>query len=271
MATYVIGDVQGCYEQLLALLDKIHYNQKLDTLWFAGDIVNRGPHSLETLRFIKALPPDTVCVLGNHDLALIAFAYQAVPDHFANPFQTIFEAPDQAELIHWLRHRPILHHDPRLKFTLTHAGIYPTWDLDTAIKLAKEFEALLQGPQFIEFLLQMYGNEPTHWTESLTGWDRARFITNAFTRMRFCDADGGLELATKDAPQAHPTFIPWYAFPNRPTAQDALAFGHWASLEGKCNIDNIYALDTGCVWGKCLTAFCIESKQRISVPCGPQI
>jgi len=265
--TYVIGDVQGCLAPLKALLQAIDYSPAHDTLWFAGDLVNRGPHSLETLRFIHALP-NTLCVLGNHDLALLAARHHC-PAQPSPAFLEILEAPDSTLLLDWLQSCPILHHDTAQGFTLTHAGIFPAWDLPKAIALAQELEGVLRGSQPLDFFQNMYGNEPTCWHDTLDGWDRLRFITNAFTRMRFCTQAGELNLDTKGAPEQHPELIPWFLMPNLRTQQDKLLFGHWAALgtQAAHAIDNIYPLDSGCVWGNCLTAFCLQTQKRITVDC----
>jgi bis(5'-nucleosyl)-tetraphosphatase (symmetrical) len=267
MSTYVIGDVQGCLTPLEQLLTKIQYRPGQDQLWFTGDVVNRGRHSLETLRFIKQLPADTVCVLGNHDLALLAIANGFTPMHPKDTLADILNALDKADLLDWLRYRPLLHHDADLGFTLIHAGIYPLWDLTQAKALAHEIEVLLQGADYQKFLQNMYGNFPEMWDPSLKGWDRTRFITNAFTRMRFCTPQGELNLKAKGTLEQHPHDIPWFAFPNRQTQTEKLVFGHWAALGTLSEIPNIYPLDSGCVWGKCLTAFCLQTKEKTTVDC----
>ncbi|MBS0286509.1 MAG: symmetrical bis(5'-nucleosyl)-tetraphosphatase [Proteobacteria bacterium] len=267
MPTYAIGDVQGCYHPLLQLLEKINYNPAQDALWFTGDLVNRGYHSLETIRFIKALPQKTKIVLGNHDLALLAYANGSIKPHPKDTFDEILQAPDAQDLLSWLKHLPLLHHDATLGFTLTHAGIYPLWDLVTAQNLAKEIEDLLQGPQSKVFFDHLFGNTPTAWDEKLTGWERARFIVNAFTRMRFCTSDGHLDLKANGSPAMHPELIPWFAFKERKLKSQNLIFGHWAALFGSPTTEHVIALDSGCVWGNCLTAFCLENKQSVSVDC----
>lgn len=264
---FAIGDIQGCLEPLQQLLKKIDYNPDQDQLWFTGDLINRGPDSLETLRFIKQLPEDTVCVLGNHDLGLLAIAEGDAPLGPHDTIQDILAAPDKAELLTWLRQRPILHHDPQLGFTLIHAGIYPLWDLPQAISLAHELENILRGKDYVAYLKNMYGNHPLFWDEALTGWERARFITNAFTRMRFCTPEGALNLRAKGTPTQHSQDIPWFSFSKRRTQQNKLIFGHWAALGGQSDAQNIYPIDSGCVWGNCLTAFHLQVEQRISVKC----
>lgn len=269
MATYAIGDVQGCFLQLRQVLELIHYDEAKDTLWFTGDLINRGPDSLATLRFISRLPSNTISVLGNHDLALLAAAAGAIKPHPNDTYAEILSADDKDELLEWLRFRPLLHRDPQLNYTLTHAGIYPLWSLDKATALAKEVEHLLQGPKHHEAMHAMFGDLPAMWRDSLTGWDRFRFIINAFTRMRFCDKSGTLDLGNKTEKPHHEMLYPWFKVPDRKTQHDKLLFGHWAALKGQTNTPGVFALDTGCVWGNALTALCLETEQRFEVKCLP--
>lgn len=266
MATYAIGDVQGCLQPLLRLLDKIHFDAATDQLLFTGDLINRGNESLATLRFIKEdLPANTICVLGNHDLSLLTAACGFISP---SPYtQDILGAPDKSALLDWLRCRPLLYTDSKLQFTLTHAGIYPAWDLNAAKAYAKEAETVLRAPTYQNLLKHLFGTEPRFWQETLTGWDRLRFIINAFTRMRFCTSKGELELSAKGSLEQHRDLIPWFAVPNRQTQQDKLLFGHWAALNNVAPFPNIYPLDSGCVWGNCLTAFCLETEQRFTIAC----
>ncbi len=264
---YAIGDVQGCFEPLQRLLKKINYHPDHHQLWFTGDLVNRGPESLKTLRFVKQLPEDTVCVLGNHDLGLLSIAIHANALHPEDTFTDILNAPDKEELLDWLRHRPILHHDTQLGFTLTHAGILPSWTLLEAQAFAKELEAVLRGPHYEEFLRNMYGNAPTTWEDAMMGWDRFRFITNAFTRMRFCTPTGMLDFSSKGAEHPEASHIPWFKVPNRRMTGEKIVFGHWAALQGKSDEPGIFPIDTGCVWGNCLTALCLHTQERVSVDC----
>ncbi len=266
MPTYAIGDVQGCLPPLLQLLDKINYEPTRDHLWFTGDLVNRGYHSLATLRFIKSLP-HTVIVLGNHDLALLAINHGSVNKHPKDTFDEILTAPDKDELLNWLKQQVFLHHDPMLGYALSHAGIYPLWDFALAQDLAKELQDCLQGSLCDEYLSHLFGNEPSIWDDDLKGWERKRFITNAFTRMRFCKQSGELDLKAKGNPVLHPELIPWYAFPTRKACKDRLIFGHWAALNAQNVSEDIIPLDSGCVWGNCLTAFCLETKQKVTVDC----
>ena len=269
MSTYAIGDIQGCYDPLMRLLQQINFNPTEDTLWLTGDLVNRGSHSLQTLRFIKSLGPKAITVLGNHDLTLLAVAHQAFPfDDKHHTFLDILEAPDKEALLSWLIQQPLMHYDQKLGYVMVHAGIYPKWDLKLALSLAHEVETQLQGTEAAKFLAAMYGNKPSNWSAQLQGYDRLRFIVNCFTRMRFCSADGELELTLKEAADQAPLgYMPWFLIPNESLASLKILFGHWASLAGKCTQPNVFALDTGCVWGNCLTALRLEDGQKFSTSC----
>jgi bis(5'-nucleosyl)-tetraphosphatase (symmetrical) len=263
---YAIGDVQGCFEVLQRLLEYIEFDASKDHLWFAGDLVNRGPQSLETLRFVKNLGARQHLVLGNHDLHLLAVAQGAHPGWKEDTFSDILTAPDREELITWLSQQPLLYHDEALGFTMVHAGLASAWDLPTAKKAAKEVECILQSHAASEFVRHMYGNQPEQWDERLQGWDRWRCITNYFTRLRFCHPDGRLALENKgmlDAP--FPDLLPWFEVKPRANADLKIIFGHWAALGGITTTPNTYALDTGCVWGYKLTAMRLEDEKRFSV------
>jgi len=255
MSVFVVGDVQGCYDELRTLLEQISFDPEQDTLWLAGDIVNRGPQSLSTLRYVKSLGNRAVMVLGNHDLHLLAlsrgFGKQKGKDHTLDP---ILQSKDRDELLAWLRHRPLMHHSGKLGFSMIHAGLPPEWDIPTALKRAKEVEEILQGDGFEHFLSNMYGNRPRSWQDDLKGLDRLRFITNCFTRLRYCDAKGNLALKEKGAPgrQRQPA-MPWFLHPNRASRHDRILFGHWSTL-GYHHSNNVWALDSGCLWGGALTA-----------------
>lgn len=269
MSTYAIGDIQGCYSPLQKLLGKIQFDPGKDKLWFTGDLVNRGPDSLQTLRFIKNLGDSQRTVLGNHDLHLLALASKAHPGWEEDTVADILQADDRDELIHWLKHLPLLHYDAVLGYAMSHAGLAPSWDLDTAKALAREVEHVLQSDKTHEFLHHMYGNRPDQWSNDLEGWDRLRCITNYFTRMRFCYLDGRLELRSKGTIDSHPAdLIPWFSVPGRLNADLNIVFGHWAALGGVTNTPRVFALDTGCIWGFCLTAMRLEDGERISVSCG---
>jgi bis(5'-nucleosyl)-tetraphosphatase (symmetrical) len=264
MSTYAIGDVQGCFQALTQLLAKINFNAQKDELWFVGDLVNRGPESLTTLRFIKNLGTRARVVLGNHDLHLLAVYFNLRPMYTDDTLQEILDAPDADILLAWLRQQPLAYYDSKLKYLMVHAGVAPMWDLNTTLNLAQEVQDTLSGPEGIEFLKHMYGNEPDIWSNTLTGWERLRVITNYLTRLRYCDVQGHLDLKTKDLHPA-PNFYPWFAIPGRKTAQDDIIFGHWASLAGKAENPHVFALDTGAVWGGKLTALCLENRIKFSV------
>lgn len=259
MATYAIGDIQGCYQQLQNLLDKLAFDRTQDTLWFTGDLVNRGPDSLKTLRFVKNLGKNAITVLGNHDLHLQVVAGNHVSKHKHDTIDDILNAPDRDELLDWLRKQPLMHHDKASGFTLLHAGLPPQWNLAIAQQLAHEVEAILQGDQYQDFLAHMYGNEPGQWSDDLRGWDRLRFITNCFSRLRYCDIEGNVCLQAKGPPGTQPEpYIPWFEVPNRANKDMKIIFGHWSAL-GLQHASGAYALDTGCLWGQQLTAMRLDN------------
>jgi bis(5'-nucleosyl)-tetraphosphatase (symmetrical) len=262
MAVYAIGDIQGCYDQLRHLLDLIRFDPGKDKLWLAGDLVNRGPDSLKVLRFVKGLGSRAITVLGNHDLHLLAMSQDV--DKHKDPRHTldqVLAAPDRDELLHWLRHRPLIHRSKKRGFSMVHAGLPPQWDLTTALECAAELEAILQGDGFHDYCQQMYGNLPDRWDPALQGMERLRFITNCFTRLRFCNPDGSLSLKESGAPGTQdPTLTPWYAIPGRASAHDRILFGHWSTL-GYGHHHNTWSLDSGCLWGGALSALRIRKKK----------
>ncbi|MDX2347030.1 MAG: symmetrical bis(5'-nucleosyl)-tetraphosphatase [Legionella sp.] len=268
MTDYAIGDLQGCYDPLMRLLQHIQFDAHKDRLWFVGDLVNRGPESLKVLRFIQALPIAPCITLGNHDLHLLCQIF--LPKQTPTPDDTlnaILNAPDKEDIGHWLRQQPLLHHDTALNYVMTHAGIAPTWDIKQAKTYAKQLEAVLSGENYLNFLTHMYGNTPSYLSENLSHIEQLRVICNYFTRMRFCNSAGHLELTVKTNPNTAPKgFYPWYALPTRKNIQADLIFGHWAALKGKCPMPDIHAIDTGCVWGGPLTALRLQDKRRFSVP-----
>jgi bis(5'-nucleosyl)-tetraphosphatase (symmetrical) len=268
VSVYAIGDVQGCFDELLALLESIHFDPARDRLWFAGDLVNRGPKSLETLRFVRGLGDRAVTVLGNHDLHLITHAYGLPLDNDDHTLDAILEAPDRDELVDWLRRRPLLHHDDTLGFTMVHAGLPPQWDLHTAQRCAREAEQVLGGETLGDFIPHMYGDEPDLWSEDLSGRDRLRFIINALTRLRFCSRHGKLKLKYKGPPGSQPEkFLPWFELGNRASRDMKIVFGHWSTL-GRRNDAGIYPLDTACLWGGELTALRIDKEpEYFRLPC----
>jgi len=266
MATYAIGDLQGCFEPLQRLLKKIRFDPAKDHLWFAGDLVNRGPESLECLRFIYGLRHRAVAVLGNHDLHMLACWYGAKKTKSSDTLQAVFDAPDAEELMDWLRHQPLVHYDAARNWCMTHAGLPPMWSARKARRLSQEVEYTLQN-DCAGFFRNMYGNQPDLWDKSLTGIERQRVIVNYLTRMRFIDASGRLDLKSKEGAGTQPAgFMPWFRHPNHKAAGTRLLFGHWAALEGKADVSNVWALDTGCVWGGTLTALRLEDQKRFSVP-----
>ncbi len=259
MATYAIGDIQGCYQQLKALLLKLEFNSDKDKLWFAGDIVNRGPDSLKTLRFIKSLEDNAITVLGNHDLHLLAIANGRGKQGKKDTIQPILDAADSDQLIDWLRHRPLVHYQKKNHVCLVHAGIYPQWNLNEILAYSKEMETILQGSQFHEFFHHMYGDKPSKWSNNLSGWDRLRFITNCFTRMRYINDDFKLRLKEKGAPGKQDfNTHPWFEF-ERKEKDLNIVFGHWSTLKDP-KLNHLYPLDTGCLWGGKLTALKINKK-----------
>ena len=268
MATYAIGDIQGCYDSLQCLLEKVAFNPEWDKLWLVGDLINRGPDSLATLRYLYSIQQSVEFVLGNHDLHFLAVAAGLRKMGVNDTLRELLQAPDRQELIDWLMKGKLLHTDNVLGYTMVHAGIPPIWSLQQAQSHAREVEAVLQSRYCGEFFSTMYGNHPTRWKNKLIGMDRLRIITNYFTRMRFCSEKGMLELDTKENMNAAPLgFSPWFSFPDRKTINDKIIFGHWAALEGKTNTPNIYAMDTGCVWGGSLSALRLEDEQLFSCDC----
>lgn len=266
MSIYAIGDIQGCFNELLKLLDIITFNEHSDQLWFAGDLVNRGPNSLETLRFVKALGDSAVTVLGNHDMHLLAESCNQKISTKNSLLNTILEAPDCDELIDWLRHRPLFHYNDT--FCLLHAGIPPQWDFDTTKKMALLVEQTLKSSNYQIFLKQMYGNKPNLWSTHLKDMGKLRFIINCFTRMRYCDIEGRLDFTYNGPLGSQPKeLFPWFAVPNRRNSDMRIIFGHWSAL-GYYEGENCYGIDTGCLWGGQLTAIKLaEPVQRFSVDC----
>jgi len=261
MATYAIGDLQGCVSPLYQLLDKLAFSPAHDRLWFVGDLVNRGPESLDALRFVRDLGDAAITVLGNHDLHLLACAYTDRRPKKKDTLDSILNAPDCDELLDWLRRQPLIHRDRQLGWTLVHAGIPPAWDLDTAETCAREAEAVLAGPQAREFLAQMYGNKPKHWSAELDGFDRLRYIINGLTRMRYCRNDGALDMDSKTAPDqvADAGLTPWFNVPRRRSEGARIVFGHWSTLGPAKARNHSWGIDQGCLWGGCLTALRLDS------------
>ncbi len=262
----MVGDLQGCLQPLLCLLEEVSFNPAHDKLWCTGDLVNRGPDSLAALRYIYSLGDACVTVLGNHDLHLLAVVYGNASLKRSDTLQEILDAPDAKILLDWLRHQPLIHHENN--YTLVHAGIAPQWSIQQTLQFAQEVEQALTGADYANFLCNMYGNQPDLWQDNLTGYDRLRTITNYLTRIRFCFADGRLDLGNKLGPEhAKPSTYPWFQTPGRIAANDNIIFGHWAALLGQANTPHVFALDTGCVWGGSLTLLRLEDEKLFSCQC----
>jgi len=266
MSVYAIGDVQGCYDSLQRLLEKVDFDEKRDRLWFVGDLVNRGPASLRTLRFVKDLGDRAVTVLGNHDLHLLAAAAGQRAPKSGDTMAQILKAPDRDALIDWLRRRPLFHIDEQLGFAMVHAGVPHIWDFDVAMERAQEVEQLLVSDDCGALLAEMYGNYPACWSDGLKGMDRTRSIINYLTRMRLIDAVGVLELTYDGGLEGMPRgFDAWFDFYRAKAPRFPVVFGHWAAINGECDVEDMYALDTGCVWGNRLTALRLDDRERFSV------
>lgn len=265
MATYAIGDIQGCFQALQLLLQKIEFDRSRDRLWLVGDLVNRGPDSLAVLRWAKELGDAAVVVLGNHDLHLLAVAYGFVKAHRKDTLDAVLTAPDKDELFTWLRHQRLFHAED--DHAMMHAGLLPQWSVKKAGALAREVEAELHGKHYLEFFEHMYGNEPKAWSKELHGMSRLRLITNAMTRLRCCTPQGEMEFGHKGPPDVCPPgYLPWYEAPNRKSSKATLIFGHWSALGLEVR-SNLIALDTGCLWGGHLSAVRLEDRQIFQVSC----
>ncbi len=256
MALYLIGDVQGCDSALQRLLDKISFSPSRDTLYLLGDLVNRGPDSAGVLRRLMGYGAAAQCLLGNHDLHLLAAAHGARKPSRKDTLTSVLNAPDRQAMLEWVcqqRMAMLITHQ-NIPYLLVHAGVLPAWTATKTIALASEVEAVLRGPSLPEFLQQMYGNTPAAWSDTLTGTDRIRVIVNALTRLRFCNAQGEMEFDVNEGLHAAPPgYLPWFDVPGRQTANVTVAFGHWSTL-GWLNRHDVLALDSGCVWGGRLSA-----------------
>ena len=266
MAIYAIGDVQGCYDTLRRLLDLLHFDPARDRLWFAGDLVNRGPQSLQTLRFVSGLGQAALSVLGNHDLHLLALANGGRKGK-RDTLEQVLAAADRDQLLEWLRRQPLLQESPGKDLALLHAGLPPQWDLPLARCCAREAEAVLRGPDYAALLREMYGDQPDQWNAQLEGLPRLRFTINCFTRLRYCDARGRLDFGPKGAPGSQAAgLLPWFAVPRRRSSTTTLIFGHWSTL-GQIHWPQhrVYGLDTGAIWGGKLTALRIDDGELCAV------
>jgi bis(5'-nucleosyl)-tetraphosphatase (symmetrical) len=264
--TIAFGDLQGCHRPLQRLLEQISPPAD-EPLWFCGDLINRGPDSLATLRTVIGLGDRAVTVLGNHDLHLLATVAGSRKLRRGDTLQPILDAPDRDDLVNWLRRRPLAHLQG--DYLLVHAGLVPSWDPLRTIELAHEVEAVLRGPHWGDFMSVMYGNDPDQWDDSLGGNERLRAIVNILTRVRYLDKDGRLDLSSTTSPADAPSGKrPWFEMPGRRSAGRTVVFGHWSTL-GLVNRPNLVALDTGCVWGGCLSAMRLETRQLFQVACPP--
>ncbi|WP_435628161.1 symmetrical bis(5'-nucleosyl)-tetraphosphatase [Candidatus Ferrigenium straubiae] len=265
MAIYAVGDVQGCYDELAQLLEQVRFDPAQDRLWLVGDLVNRGPGSLEVLRLVRSLGDSAITVLGNHDLHLIAVAEGIGELHRTDTLDGILNAPDRDELLHWLRHRLLLHAEG--SYVLVHAGLLPQWSVAQAASLARKVEAALRADDYVTFLEHMYGNAPHGWDDSLTGYKRLRVIVNAFTRMRICTVEGEMEFKFKgEMPDIPQGYLPWFDIPDRASRDATVVFGHWSAL-GLLLRKNVIALDTGCLWGGTMSAIRLDDRQLFQAAC----
>jgi len=269
MATYVIGDIQGCMGALQRLLDHIQFDQAQDRLWFVGDLVNRGPHSLDVLRFVKQLGTSAVTVLGNHDIHLLALWSHITQPGRKDTLEPILSAPDADELLHWLRFRPLLHAE--YDFVMIHAGMLPSWSIAQATALAREVEEALQRDDFQDILPAIYFRKVLAPSAHLTTEERLGFTTNVLTRLRICTHEGVPEFSFKGPPaEAPPGYFPWFQIPNRSTQHDTIIFGHWSAL-GIVQEQHLVAVDGGCVWGRELVTMRLEDRQIFRVSCSQYV
>lgn len=261
MATYAIGDIQGCYWPFKKLLKKIKFKSNKDTLWICGDLVNRGPDSLKTLQYIRSLGDSVRCVLGNHDLHLLAIYYTSAEQKKNDTLSELLNSPDVDGLMTWLRQQPLFYFDARLNCAMVHAGIYPGWSVTDCLHYAKEVHEVLTGDHYLTYFNSMYANTPDTWQPGLKKMERWRFITNVFTRMRFIDDDNRMQMKLKGSPlkQSDPSIHPWFERTKKQLKHNRIVFGHWSTLESM-QYDNYFALDSACLWGGALTALKISSK-----------
>ncbi len=265
MAIYAVGDVQGCHAELVQMLDQIAFDPAEDKLWLVGDLVNRGPGSLEVLRLVKSLGDSAITVLGNHDLHLLAVAEGAAELNDIDTLDEILNAPDREELLHWLRNQRLLHAQDG--YVLVHAGLLPQWSVAQAANLAREVEAALRSDDYATFLARMYGNAPHQWDDELNGYKRLRVIVNAFTRMRICTQEGEMEFMFKGEVEHIPAgYMPWFDVPKRASRDATVIVGHWSAL-GLLLRKNVIALDTGCLWGGPMSAIRLEDRRLFQVNC----
>ncbi|MBL4572194.1 MAG: symmetrical bis(5'-nucleosyl)-tetraphosphatase [Gammaproteobacteria bacterium] len=268
MTTYAIGDIQGCYDPLRRLLDAVKFDPSNDQVWFVGDLINRGPKSLETLNFIISLGDSARSILGNHECHFLAIAYGHMQPHKIDTCSDIINSPNAQELIDWVRSRPFFYADKTLGYSMVHAGLPPQWSIEDAKRYASEIEDVFRGDRLGSFLAKMYGDQPNQWDENLSGMDRLRFITNCFTRLRFCDLEGRLNFNEKGAIGSQDEgLVPWFEVPGRKTADEKILFGHWSTI-GLNHSSKTICLDSGCLWGGLLSALTLDGSEKItSIEC----
>lgn len=265
MATYALGDIQGCFDEMQRLLETLAFDPSRDCLWLVGDLVNRGPQSLEVLRFVRSLGDRAVTVLGNHDLHLLVVAAGVRKAHPEDTLDAILRAPDRDELLDWLRRQRLMHSAGG--YAMVHAGLLPQWSAVKAMALAGEVESALRGADHGEFLNRMYGNAPVAWDDGLRGYDRLRVIVNAMTRLRLCTDSGVMEFSHKTGLDGAPAgYLPWFDVPARASRETPVVFGHWAALGLMLRAD-LLGLDSGCVWGRRLTAVRLDDRRVFQCGC----
>lgn len=269
MPTYAIGDIQGCYAEFRALLDAIEFDPQHDELWLVGDLVNRGPASLEVMQLVMSFGDSVVTVLGNHDLHFLCIYYGGHKPNQGDTFDALLDAPEIAEIADWFREQRFFYRDDRLGYAMVHAGLPPDWSFETADAYSDELMAVIRGKRFESYFSELYGNEPDVWSNAHSGMERWRVLTNYFTRMRLVDDNYRMDFDHKGSLEdAPPGWRPWYELTAPALDGERLLFGHWAALEGHTGYDNIIGLDTGCVWGRTLTALCLETGGIVTVPAG---
>ena len=265
MAIYAVGDIQGCHAELVQLLETIRFDEAADRLWLVGDLVNRGPGSLEVLRLVKSLGDSAITVLGNHDLHLLAVAEGVADLHRSDTLDEVLNAHDRDELLHWLRNQRLLYAEDG--YVLVHAGLLPQWSVEQAASLAHEVEQALRDDNHAVFLARMYGNVPHSWSDDLTGYKRLRVIVNTLTRMRICTKQGEMEFKFKGEVENIPAgYMPWFDVPKRASRDATAIVGHWSAL-GLLLRKDVIALDTGCLWGGPMSAIRLEDRQLFQVAC----
>ncbi len=265
MASYAIGDIQGCYTEFIQLLELCGFSASRDRLWLVGDLINRGPDSLAVLRHVRGLGEAAVTVLGNHDLHLLMVSQGFGRRNAEDTLDEVLAAPDRDELLDWLRAQPLMHVED--EYAMVHAGLLPQWAVEQAQELAGEVESALRGADYVELLANMWGSKPDRWSDDLRGWDRLRVVVNAMTRMRFCTEEGVMEFHAKGPAHAGlDGFMPWFAVPQRKSVTHTLLCGHWSAL-GFTQLPGLVTLDSGCLWGGALTAWRLEDRRVFQLPC----